>query len=458
MQKKLTIDENFSFALQNQQKNNFQIAEKFYAEVLDIDPNHIDTLNNLGLLFIKLKHYQKAISCYEKVIEIDPNYIHSPNFNLGLIFHEMKEPHKAITYYEKALQINPNYVNAHNNLGNCQKDLKEYDKAIQCYEKAIKIDPNYVSALNNLGKVFNELGKFHEATNYFNKSLKLSNDTQIHYHLGLSLYSIKLFKNAAEHFKLTNFKNSKTYLSSCLYELDEKSLFLNELENLKNQGVTNALIGSLCLRSNIKYGIQNTNSFCNDPLNYVSTINLNEQYDFKKTFINVVTDTLKNDKIVNRQQGLLTNGLQTSGNLFSLKNDHLDEIKKIIDTEIKKYQVHFKDSVEGLIKSWPTSYDINGWLISMKNGGKLSPHMHTRGWLSGSIYINVPPKIKKDSGNLVLCTEDINSGNEMNNNMKTIDVVTGSLCLFPASLFHYTIPFESEEERTVLAFDVEPIN
>ena len=389
------------------------------------------------------------------MLEIDPNFINAHN-NLGILFKELGDFKKAISCHEKVIKMKPDFAISHNNLGACLMELKNFEKAIQCYEKAIKIDPNYVSALNNLGKVFNELGKFHEATNYFNKSLKLSNDTQIHYHLGLSLYSIKLFKNAAEHFKLTNFKNSKTYLSSCLYKLDEKSLFLNELENLKNQGVTNALIGSLCLRSNIKYGIQNTNSFCNDPLNYVSTINLNEQYDFKKTFINVVTDTLKNDKIVNRQQGLLTNGLQTSGNLFSLKNDHLDKIKKIIDTEIKKYQVHFKDSVEGLIKSWPTSYDINGWLISMKNGGKLSPHMHTRGWLSGSIYINVPPKIKKDSGNLVLCTEDINSGNEMNNNMKTIDVVTGSLCLFPASLFHYTIPFESEEERTVLAFDVIP--
>jgi hypothetical protein len=28
------------------------------------------------------------------------------------------------------------------------------------------------------------------------------------------------------------------------------------------------------------------------------------------------------------------------------------------------------------------------------------------------------------------------------------------MVLFPASLMHYTIPFESEEERIVLAFDV----
>jgi hypothetical protein len=42
------------------------------------------------------------------------------------------------------------------------------------------------------------------------------------------------------------------------------------------------------------------------------------------------------------------------------------------------------------------------------------------------------------------------------NPTKIIDVVTGNLVLFPASLLHYTIPFDSKDERTVLAFDVIP--
>jgi hypothetical protein len=89
----------------------------------------------------------------------------------------------------------------------------------------------------------------------------------------------------------------------------------------------------------------------------------------------------------------------------------------------------------------------------MKKGGKLSAHMHDLGWLSGSIYVNVPQKLEADSGNLVVCIADendlVNKKNE-----KSIDVVTGNLCLFPSSLLHYTIPFESEESRIVLAFDV----
>ena len=91
----------------------------------------------------------------------------------------------------------------------------------------------------------------------------------------------------------------------------------------------------------------------------------------------------------------------------------------------------------------------------MKTGGELHPHIHTRGWLSGSLYINVPPKSKADSGNLVVSLGEEKDAIDTRINVKEIiNVVTGSLVLFPASLTHHTIPFESEEERIVLAFDV----
>ena len=139
--------------------------------------------------------------------------------------------------------------------------------------------------------------------------------------------------------------------------------------------------------------------------------------------------------------------------MFSQKSLTTDDIQKTIRLEIEKYRTHFKDSEEGFLKNWPSKYDLNGWLIKMKSGGSLSAHMHENGWVSGSVYINVPPKLKTDSGNLSLC---IDGKNDLEENKKSIDVVTGSLCLFPSSLLHYTIPFESNEERIVLAFDVIP--
>ena len=85
-----------------------------------------------------------------------------------------------------------------------------------------------------------------------------------------------------------------------------------------------------------------------------------------------------------------------------MKKVLITEIESIIRAEIEKYRINFEDSEEGFIKNWPTSYDISGWLVRMQSGGEFAAHMHDTGWLSGSIYINVPPKSKTDSGNLVI--------------------------------------------------------
>ena len=81
----------------------------------------------------------------------------------------------------------------------------------------------------------------------------------------------------------------------------------------------------------------------------------------------------------------------------------------------------------------------------MKSGGELNSHMHERGWISGSIYINVTPKVNSDSGNLDVELGDLKNELGEGKNRKNINVVTGSLCLFPSSLHHYTPPFISEK-------------
>ena len=152
---------------------------------------------------------------------------------------------------------------------------------------------------------------------------------------------------------------------------------------------------------------------------------------------------------------LLINGYQTSGNLFDIQNESTKKIQETIRFEIEKYRTSFKSSEEGLIKKWPTEYSLYGWLISMKSGGELQPHIHKQGWLSGSIYINIPSKLQGDSGKFVVSVgEEKDATGERRNEKEIINVVTGSLVLFPASLTHYTIPFDSEEQRIVLAFDV----
>ena len=324
------------------------------------------------------------------------------------------------------IEINPSYADSYNNLGKTFRELGDNQKAISFYEKTIKINPSHISAHNNLGYLFSEIGELQKAKFFFEKSIQINPSDEA--------ASIGLLKT--------------------LYQMNNQSILFKELDSKIKEGKMNAVIGSICSRAEVKYGVKKENPFCSNPLNYVFKTDLTEKYDFKNTVVKCVNNIFKNDFISNRPQSLLTNGYQTAGNLFA--NDTLDtsEIQKIIHIEIEKYRLHFRGSKEGFLKHWPTNYRLIGWLINMKKGGKLSAHMHDLGWLSGSVYVNVPQKLEADSGNLVVCIDDDESKMNTSKNKKSIDVVTGSLCLFPSSLLHYTIPFEAEENRIVLAFDV----
>ena len=262
---------------------------------------------------------------------------------------------------------------------------------------------------------------------------------------------------AAEQFGLADIRQSKSYAMRCSYLQDEETVFYQKLKALIDQGERDAVIGSLSCSAEIRYGVRKPNPFCNDPLEYVVKTDLSERYDFENIFAKTARDILTDKSVSYKAQGHLTNGIQTAGNFFALEKVVITEIESIIRAEIEKYRINFKDSEEGFIKHWPTSYDIYGWLVCMQSGGELAAHMHDNGWITGGVYINVPPKSKSDSGNLVLCVGDQRTVLGADKSQESsIDVVTGSLCFFPSSLHHYTVPFEDKENRIMLAFDVVP--
>ena len=136
----------------------------------------------------------------------------------------------------------------------------------------------------------------------------------------------------------------------CLYVQNKKSLFFDKLDYLISQKKPNAVTGSFIGRSNLKYGLKKPNLFCNDPLNYVLHINLKNNLNLKKIFVEKAKFILNEKKISNRKQALLTKGYQTSGNIFEIQNKFTVEIQKVIRSQINHYRKTFSDSNEGLFK------------------------------------------------------------------------------------------------------------
>ena len=451
----LTIRNNFGILLNKLGK--FNEAEKIYKKTIEFNPDFLEAHNNLGSTLQSLNKLDEAEASYRKAIELKEDFSNA-HYNLANTLKKANRHNEAEASYRKAIELKPDHVKAHSNLGIIQMELGCLDNAERSYKKVIELDPDNAVAYTNLGKVQMELNRFDEALASQEKAVELKPDyDKAHYNLGLTFLRIGLYKKAADEFMLANFNEGRNALLKCWFKLNDHYNFTKLLDEMVERGMNNAVIGSFISRSKTRYGVNKQNPFCNDSLNYVLKTNLTKQCDFKSIFIQPAENILNNTSILNRSQTLLTNGTQSSGNLFLQKNEMIQKMKNIINLEIKKYQAHFKDSEEGFLKNWPKSFYLSGWLIRMKNGGKLSPHMHDEGWLSGSIYINVPKKKNTNSGNLVVCIDENEDELGLNKNpKKIIDVVTGSICLFPSSLLHYTIPFEADEERIVLAFDVMP--
>ena len=54
-------------------KGDYKKADMFFEKVLEIEPNHLETLNGRGtLLLYRLADYDKARNCFEKVLQLDP--------------------------------------------------------------------------------------------------------------------------------------------------------------------------------------------------------------------------------------------------------------------------------------------------------------------------------------------------------------------------------------------------
>ena len=190
------IKETFELAIQNHKENNFEIAEKLYKEILNIDPDHFKSIHLLGTLSAQIKNFDQAKKFLERAIEIKNDYSET-YYNLGNVLIELGEIQKAINCFKKVIKINPDNADAHNNLGNLLKDLGKIQDAENCYKKAIQINPNYTNAYNNLGTIFQKYKDFQEAIRLYEKTIQLNpNFASPHNNLGLIFLELEEYQKA----------------------------------------------------------------------------------------------------------------------------------------------------------------------------------------------------------------------------------------------------------------------
>jgi Flp pilus assembly protein TadD len=192
----LTIQQSFDLALQHHQAGRLQEAERLYRQVLAQQPEHLDALNNLGVLAHHVGRNDLAVGLIRRAIALRLDYPEAHS-NLGSILADKGQLDEAIAACRVAIALRPDYAEAHSNLANALRDKGRLDEAIAAYGQAIVLKPDFAEAHNKLGGALNEKGQVDEAIAAYHQAIALNhNFPEAHSNLGNALRNKGQFQEA----------------------------------------------------------------------------------------------------------------------------------------------------------------------------------------------------------------------------------------------------------------------
>ena len=103
-------------------------------------PNDAAVFNDLGNLLLLAQKPAEAEAAYRRALELDPDKV-SALFNLGLVLHQRGALKDAMQLYQKAVKADPNHAWAHYQLGAVHEALHQTTRAIDEYALAFSLDP-----------------------------------------------------------------------------------------------------------------------------------------------------------------------------------------------------------------------------------------------------------------------------------------------------------------------------
>jgi len=126
---------------QSESPAGLQAAADAYERALQMDPNHVDALNNLGMLFYEKGELESAMTLFRRAVDLHSQHMLS-HFNLGSVLEERGELEEARRHLRMAVRLDDGHPDGHYNLAYVCERLGAYTEARRHWRKYLELDPD----------------------------------------------------------------------------------------------------------------------------------------------------------------------------------------------------------------------------------------------------------------------------------------------------------------------------
>jgi len=476
-----------------ERQGHLQLAAEAYESALKINSTIPELEFNLGAILYGLNRWDEAIKHYQKAIELKPNFTEA-FFNMGIAYQSQAKFNEALDSYGKAIHLQPGFYEAIGNIGTINQLQGDLDKAITFFERALSIHEdarghyNLAGALRNQGNLilaidhykkaidkgsresefYSDLadalwhdGQIKEANQFFRLALEINpNHPRSNYQLAIFLYDNEEFEEAIKYFQVSGFEDWQERVLYCFYKLKNFQEFEKRLQIAITRKNKSPFLATLSTHYAQNFKIKDAYNFCPSPLEFVCHEKVPELLENNYKLLHSLIKDINTCNIAERKQKRLSFGVQSSGNLFKRPEASFKLLASALAKLITDYHRRFENMPCEFIYSFPEKIEFSSsWFVKMQSGGHLSSHIHEDGWISGAVYLAIPKKRNHPDEGAIELSTDGDEYPRMHNDFpkKTLLPEPGDVIFFPSSVFHRTIPFNSDEERICIAFDLKPM-
>jgi Flp pilus assembly protein TadD/transglutaminase-like putative cysteine protease len=152
---------------------NVREAVPLFQRAVEIEPQHKQAWNYLGIADLRLGQFDSAAAAFRKQIEVNLYDEHAYDY-LGIALAQQRKFDDAATAYRKQIELNPLDTIAHAGLGALYLEQHKYADAVPELDKATILSPDDAGLQVSLGQAYLNTGEKDKALAAFEKGAELS--------------------------------------------------------------------------------------------------------------------------------------------------------------------------------------------------------------------------------------------------------------------------------------------